>query len=73
MKALCLQSGISGLMFDPDTAAMFSTSKSSHFNRRASWKQQSPFFHLSIPAEQAAWNKSDSLKGDMSYFEDWNK
>lgn len=47
MKEVCLQSGISGLTFDPDTAAMFSTSKSSHFNRKASWKQH--FSFLSPP------------------------
>lgn len=44
MKEVCLQSGISGLTFDPDTAAMFSTSKSSHLNRKASWKQHFSFF-----------------------------
>lgn len=44
MKEVCLQSGISGLTFDPDSAAMFSTSKSSCFNRKASWKQQCSFF-----------------------------
>lgn len=35
MKEVCLQSGNSGLTFDPDTAAMFSTSKSSRFNRKS--------------------------------------
>lgn len=45
MKEICLLSGISGLTFDPDIAAMFPTSKSSHLNRKGSLKQQ--FFSLS--------------------------
>lgn len=53
MKEICLLSGISGLTFDPDTAAMFPTSKSSHLNRKGSLKQQ--FLSLSLSLSFSVW------------------
>lgn len=49
MKEVRLQSGVSGLTFDPDTGAMFHTSKSSLFQLN-SILETTVFFHRPSPS-----------------------